>query len=208
MGEEVAEHCGELCGSHCQHLLQTGSPSPQGLVPLGEKKRVVHEVVLGQGLWRKSTQSKMMGEETCCSRKSGRSWNCIWGQSCWSSHRPCPCPSPYLGLCPCPCPDRGCFFCGCCCCGGCVNGGGCGVSGGRGHQTASPSCLADSPCHPCDLSGGGNDGNGTWRKNWFLAGGKMTSWSQSPQPRTAPLSLCHAPGPYPCQTLGADYIGQ
>lgn len=151
-------------------------------------------------------QSKKREEETCCWRKSGRSWNCIWGQSCWSSH--CLCPCLYLGLCLdlCldPCPGRGCSFCGCCCHGGCENGGGYGVSGGCAHLVGSPGCRAGNPCHPCALSGDGSDGNGTlWKSLCLAGGGKMTFWSQSLLPHSAP-SLCLGRG----LTLGADHIGR
>lgn len=85
-----------------------------------------------------------------------------------------------------------------------MNGGGCGVSGGHGHQTGSPGCLAGMPCPPCAPSGDGSDGNGTLWKSLCLAGGRMTFWSRSPPARSAPPSLCHGP----CLTLGADQIGR
>lgn len=148
-------------------------------------------------------RSMMKGEETCCSRKNGRNWNCIWGQSRWSSH----CLCPYLGLCPDLCLGRGCSSCGCCRRGGCENGDGYGVSGGRGHLIGHPDCLAGTPGPPCDPSGDGSGGNGTLWKSLCLAGGGTTTfWSRSPPPRSAPLSPCR--GCVPCLTLGARQIGR
>lgn len=157
--------CGDR-GSLCQHLTKAEYLFRGGLCSLGEWKCPIPEEGQGRALWR-NTQSKMMGEETCCWMMSGTNWNCTWGQNCWSSHclcpGLCPCLYLYLGLCLdlCPCPGRGCFFYGCCCHGGCENDDGCGVSGDCGHPTGSPGCLACTPCHPCDLNGGGSDGNGT-----------------------------------------------
>lgn len=210
MGEVEEERCGDQRGSLCRHLPKAESPSLPCLFPLDGWKHPIPEEGLGEALWRRSTQSKMREGGTCCWRKSGKSWNCIWGRSCWSSHCLCPClclyPCLCLGLCCGPCPGHGCSFCGCCCRGGCENGGGCGVSGGRGHLIGSPGCLACTPYRPCDLSGDGSDGNDTLRKSLCLAGGgKMTSWGRSPRPRSVPLSLCHGLGP--CLTLGADHIG-
>lgn len=64
-GEVEAEHCGDQHGSLCQHLQKAGSSSLQGLCPQGGWKCPIPEGLV-QALWRKSTQSKMMGEETCC----------------------------------------------------------------------------------------------------------------------------------------------
>lgn len=151
--------CGELHGSLCHHL-RAGGPSLRHLGPLNEKKHPIPGEGL-KALWRWNMQSKMRGAETCCWRKSGKSLNCIWGPNCWSSHclglDLCHGLALCLGL----CHDHGCSFCDRCCHDDCVNGGGCGVSGDRDHLTGSPGCLAGSPCHPCDPSGGGSDGNGT-----------------------------------------------
>lgn len=207
MEEVEAEHCDDQRGSLFQHLLKEENPSLTSLCPRDGWKHPIPEEGLGQALWR-SMQSKMRGEETCCLRKSGKNWNCIWGQSCWSSHCLCLCLYPglcldlYLG----PCRGHGCSFCGCCCHGGCENGGGCDVSGGCVHLIESPGCLAGTPCRPCVLSGDGNDENGTLRKSLCLAGGgMMTFWSQQPLARSGPLSLY--PGLAPYLPLGADHTG-
>lgn len=209
MAEVEAEHCDDRCGSLCQHLPKAEGVSLPCLCPQDGWKHPIPEEGLGRALWRTSTWSTMRGEETCCSRTIGKSWNCIEDRSCWSNRCLCLCPclglclGLYRGL----CPGRGCFVCGCCCYGGCENGGGCGASGGCGHLIGSPSCRAGTLCRPCGLSGDGSDGNGTWRKNLCPAGGgKMTFWSQSPLPHSAPLSLCHGPGL--CLTLGAVHIGR
>ncbi len=67
VAEEVeAEHCGDQRGSLCQHLPKAESPSLQGLCLLDGWKRPIPEEGLGQALWRRSMQSMMRGEETCC----------------------------------------------------------------------------------------------------------------------------------------------
>lgn len=204
MGEVEAEHSGDRGGSLCQHLPKTERLSPPSLWPLVGWTHPIPE----RGLRRapsRTNMSRTRGEETCCWRRSGRSWNCIWGRSCWRSHCLCPglCPGPGLDLYPGPC--HGCSSCGCCCRGGCGNGGGCGAAGGCGHLFGSPGCLAGTLCRPCDPSGDGSDGNGTLRKNLSLAGGgKRTSLSRSLLPHSGPLSLYLGPGP----TSGAVRIGR
>lgn len=202
MGEAAA---GDRRGSLCRHLPGAGYPALRDLWPRDGRRSLIPEGEPGRAPWRRRTRSKTRGEETGCWRKSGRSWNCISGQSCWSSH--CLCPGLYLG--PGLCPGRGCSFCGCCCRrhGGCESGGGCGVSGGRGRLIGRPGCLGGSPCRPCVLSGDGSGGNGTLWKSLSLAGGGTTTfWSRSPPPRSARPSLCRGCGPV--LTSGADRIGR
>lgn len=151
-----------------QRLLEVQSLSLLSLCPLHGSKHPIPEKGLVQALWRMSTWRMMRREETCCWMKSGKSLNCILGQSCWSNHClglcpcldlcPCLCPDPDLYPCPGPC--RGCFVCGRCCHGGYESGGGYGVCGGCVHQIGSPSCLVGTPFLPCDPSGDGNGGNG------------------------------------------------
>lgn len=169
-----AEHCEQIY----QCLLEVESLSLLSLCPLRGWKRPIPEKGLVQALWMMSTRSTTMGEETCCWTKSGRSLNCILGPSCWSSRCLCPCLDP--GPCPDPCHDpgpcHGCFACGCCCRGGYANGGGYDVCGGCVRQIGSPSCPVGTPFPPCDPSGDGNDGNGTWRKSSCLAGDGRTTF--------------------------------
>lgn len=201
MEEVGAEHCDDQI-SQC--LLEVERLSLLSLCPRHGSKHPIPEKGLAQALWKMSTWSRRRGEETCCWMTSGKSLNCISGQSCWSSRCLCPCPDlcpclfldpgPCPDLCPCPGPCRGCFACGCCCRGGCESGGGCDVCGGCARRIGSPGCLVGTPFLPCDPSGDGNDGNGTWRKSSCLAGdGKTTFSSQCPLNCSAPQILCHVP---------------
>lgn len=152
-----------------QRSLEVESLSRRSLCPRRGSKRPIPEEGLVQALWKMSMRSRRRGEETCCWMKTGKSLNCIAGQSCWSSRCPCPCPGLAPSLCPDPGPGlcrglgpcRGCFACGCCRRGGCESGGGSDVCGGCARRIGSPSCLAGSPVHPGGPSGDGNDGNGT-----------------------------------------------
>lgn len=155
----------------------------------------------GRGLWRRRNRKR--GAETCCWRRSGRSWSCSEGLSCWSSHCPGlglgPGPGPGLGPC------RGC--CAVCRrrCGGCASGGGCGASDGRGRRSVSPGCPAGNHARRAALSGGESGVSGTWRRrrrSWTPADGRTTSWSRVPRRRHSALrNPCHAPTPAPTRAV-------
>lgn len=157
MAEAEAGRRGGQHGSLCQHLPGGGSPAPPGLGPQDGWRHPIPEEGVGQALWRMSRRNRMKAVETCCWRRSGRSWSCISGQSCWSSH----CPGPGPGPCLCLGPYRGCSAA----CrrhrGGCVSGGGCGASGGRGHLSGSLGCPAGTPARRGGPSGDGSGGSGT-----------------------------------------------